>query len=140
MNRYPYTQTQVFPGLKGGLPFVPITLTAHEHSVGVSALVDSGSVVNVLPYDVGLELGLIWEAQTFSLPVGGLLRGTPAFGVLFTGHLENFPPLVLAFAWTQKSRSDVPVILGQVNFFQEVYPILFNGKVGVFELALNKEV
>jgi hypothetical protein len=140
MKQYPYTQTQAFPGLKGGLPFVPITLVHQNRSVDVSALVDSGSVVNVLPYDVGQQLGLIWEAQTFSLPVGGILHGAPAFGVLLMGYIEDIPPLRLAFAWTQKTRPDVPVILGQVNFFQEVYPILFNGKSGVFELALYKEL
>lgn len=41
-----------------GLPFVTIILTFHERSISRTALVDSGSTVNVLPYEDGLELGL----------------------------------------------------------------------------------
>lgn len=87
------------------------------HSIEVSALVDSGSTVNVLPYDIGIRLGLIWEKQEFLLPsLVGTLRDVPAFGVLIAGQIDQFPPVSLAFAWTQSN--DVPVILGQINFFR----------------------
>lgn len=134
MKQYKYTQTQAFPGLSG-LPFVPLTLAYQDRLLETSALVDSGATVNVLPYDMGVQLGLKWEAQDFSLPVDGLLRGAPAVGILLTGYIEEFPPLQLAFAWTQKPWSDVPLILGQVNFFQAVYPIVFDGQAGTFALT-----
>ena len=43
---------------RGGLPFLPITLLHGDQRLEVSALVDSGATVNVLPHDVGLNLGL----------------------------------------------------------------------------------
>jgi hypothetical protein len=43
------------------LPKIPITLSHAEFSVSASALLDTGSTVNLLPYDVGLQWGLIWE-------------------------------------------------------------------------------
>ena len=42
---------------QNGLPFLPVKLISEVRSIGVSALVDSGSTVNVLPYNVGIELG-----------------------------------------------------------------------------------
>ncbi|MFM7794769.1 MAG: hypothetical protein ACKO90_44230, partial [Microcystis panniformis] len=45
------------------LPTIPITLSSINSSVSANALLDSGSTVNLLPYDVGLRLGAIWEEQ-----------------------------------------------------------------------------
>ena len=45
----------------GGLPFVDITLTHEDYVISRSTLVDSGSTINVLPYEDGLDLGLSWE-------------------------------------------------------------------------------
>ena len=56
-----------FPYTPQGLPFVDIMLAYRERSISRSALVDSGSTVNVLPYEDGLELGLSWEEQRMLL-------------------------------------------------------------------------
>ncbi len=107
-RQFLYSQSQAFPGLQGGLPFLPIILSNMTHSV--SALVDSGSTVNVLPYDIGIQSGLVWETQSFLLPaLTGILRDSPAFGVLLEGQVDPFEPVSLVFAWTQSN--DVPVIL-----------------------------
>jgi len=117
-RQFSYTQHEQFPNLQSGLPFLPLTLSVKDCYIETSALVDSGSTVNVLPYDTGLSLGLIWKEQNVALPsLVGTLRGLPAFGVLITGEVSPFPPVSLAFAWTQSN--DVPVILGQINFFSE---------------------
>ncbi len=50
-----------------GLPFVDIIITHHERSVSRTALVDSGSTINVLPYEDGLELGLSRTEQRVPL-------------------------------------------------------------------------
>ncbi len=60
---------------QGGLPFLPVTLISKTCSVQVSALVDSGSTVSVLPYNIGVDPGFDWETQTFSLPVLGAKKG-----------------------------------------------------------------
>lgn len=138
-QRFAYSRLPAYPGLEPGLPFVPLLLT-HPHHAGsgksclVQALVDSGASVNVLPYDVGIQLGLVWETQTFSLPVAHWLRGAQAFGVLLTGQIDPFLPVKLAFAWTQKTSADIPVILGETNFFQ-VFDVCLSGAQQVFEIA-----
>ena len=133
-QRFPYSARDT--GGKGSLPFVRITLLRGDQRTEVSALVDSGATVNVLPYDVGLDLGLAWEEQDFPLDVVGVLRGSPAYGVLLSGEIGAFPSVRLAFAWTRKASEEVPVILGQVNFFQE-FRVSFDGRAQTFELARN---
>ncbi|MEH2216266.1 MAG: hypothetical protein V7K72_03830 [Nostoc sp.] len=39
------------------LPYLPLILTYENRSVSVSGLLDTGSTVNVLPYEIGLRLG-----------------------------------------------------------------------------------
>jgi len=52
-----------------------------------------------------------------SLSLAGFLAGHEARALLTEARIEGFPPIRLAFAWT---RSDeVPLLLGQVNFFAE---------------------
>ncbi|MDM8558614.1 hypothetical protein [Candidatus Parabeggiatoa sp. HSG14] len=132
-RQFSYSHSPAFPSLQKGLPFLPLTLSNTTHSIKVSGLVDSGSTVNVLPYDIGIQLGLIWETQTFSLPpLVGILRNFQAFGVLVTGQIEPFAPVHLAFAWTQSN--DVPVILGQMNFFSE-FDVCFFGSQEVFNIV-----
>lgn len=133
-QRFPYSAVDT--GGKGGLPFVPVTLLHEDQRIQVPALVDSGATVNVLPYDVGLHLGLAWEEQDFALDVVGVLRGSPAYGILLSGEIGAFSPVRLAFAWTRKTSEEIPVILGQVNFFQE-FTVSFDGRAQTFELARN---
>lgn len=134
-QRFSYSTAEA--GVKGGLPFVRMTLIHRDQRTQVSALVDSGATVNVLPYEVGVQLGLVWEEQDFPLDVVGVLRGSPAYGVLLSGEVGAFPPVRLAFAWTRKSSEEVPVILGQVNFFQE-FRAWFDGRAQIFELTPNR--
>jgi hypothetical protein len=71
--------------------------------------------LNVLPYDLGVQLGAQWEQQSTSLQLTGNLRESEARGLILIGHVRRFPPVRLAFAWTRSNR--VPLILGQFNFF-----------------------
>jgi hypothetical protein len=135
---FPYSQSKLFPSLGEGLPFVPITVTLAEQVITVSALADSGSTINVLPYNVGIQLGLIWEEQKFQLPpLIGILRDFPAFGILLNGKVDPFPPVPLAFAWTKSN--DVPVILGQTNFFSE-FDIYFFGSQKLFSIIPKQQI
>ena len=43
------------------MPYLPITLSLGDRSIEVMALLDSGASVSVLPYEVGRELGAVWE-------------------------------------------------------------------------------
>lgn len=107
-----------FPFSDGeALPTIPITLSYANFSVSVNALLDSGSTVNLLPYDIGLQLGANWEEQTVRLPLAGNLASAEARGLFVYVQIGDLEPVRLAFAWTQASQ--VPLILGQTNFFRE---------------------
>ncbi len=99
------------------LPTIPIALSLAGCSVLTHALLDTGSTINLLPYDVGLQLGAIWEEQTVRLPLAGNLARVEARGLFVHVEIGNLEPVRLAFAWAQ--ASGVPLILGQTNFFRE---------------------
>lgn len=99
------------------MPYLPLTLTNSDRSIEVTALLDTGASVNVLPYDIGRQLGVIWEEQTVPIELSGNLARHTAKGLVLSGIVAPFSPILLVFAWTKSN--DVPVILGQMNFFAE---------------------
>lgn len=99
------------------LPTIPIILSYADSSVSANALLDTGSTVNLLPYDIGLQLGAIWDEQTVRLPLAGNLARVQARGLFVQVQIGNLEPVRLAFAWAQASQ--IPLILGQTNFFRE---------------------
>jgi hypothetical protein len=117
--RFAFTEVDPKLGALSTLPYLPITLTYQNQSLRVSGLLDTGSSVNVLPYEIGLTLGAVWERQRLSVPLGGNLAQFEARALVLTANVENFPPVDLAFAWTRDRYA--PLILGHMNFF-----LLFN--------------
>ena len=99
------------------LPTIPVILSYADSSVSANALLDTGSTVNVLHYDIGLQLGAIWDNQTVRLPLAGNLAKVEARGLFVQVQIGNLEPVRLAFAWVE--ASNVPLILGQTNFFRE---------------------
>ena len=115
--QFPYTVTNTALGESSKLPYLPFTLTHQNQSAPVSGLVDSGAMVNVLPYQIGLQLGLSWAQQIVPLKLTGNLARYEARGVIVSATVGTFTPVRLAFAWT--ATDDVPVLLGQTNFLHE---------------------
>ena len=113
------------------LAYLPITLSHETHVLAVVGLLDTGSTVNVLPYSLGLQLGLVWEQQPTRVHLTGSLARLPARGVIVSGQVAAFPPVELAFAWTQST--EVPMLLGQVNFFME-FDVCFFRSQAAFEI------
>ncbi len=116
----------------GGLPYLPIILTYQELSINVNGLLDTGATVNVLPYSLGQRLGLVWEEQPIISRLAGNLAASECRGVQLTGTVEPFAPIRLKFAWTKNEA--VPLILGQVNFFQN-FQVCFDGADMVFTIV-----
>ncbi len=116
-QRYSFTERTDDLGRSSIMPFLPLTLTNESLSVQVMALLDTGASVNVLPYEIGIELGAVWEDQTLSIPLSGNLAHSEARGLILSGTVTPFSPVLLVFAWTQSK--DAPVILGHMNFFAE---------------------
>jgi hypothetical protein len=127
-ERFPFRQRTDEFGSTFIVPDLPLTLTYGDRSLDVVSLVDSGSSVNVLPYEIGLQLGAVWEEQTTSVRLTGNLARFPARGLLLTANIAQFQPVKLVFAWTEAT---VPLLLGQVNFFAE-FDVCFYGYQQVF--------
>ena len=104
-------------GMVDRMPYLPLTLIYNGKSLNTEGLLDTGASVNVLPYDLGLQLGLIWEDETLSVLLAGNLARFEARAVVIDAQVSSFPSVNLAFAWTQ--APNVPLILGQANFFFE---------------------
>jgi hypothetical protein len=130
--RFAFTEVEPNLGALGTMPYLPITLTYQSQSVSVSGLLDSGSSVNVLPYEMGLRLGAVWERQRLSVPLGGNLSRFEARALVLTGTVERFPAVELAFAWTQDTNA--PLILGHMNFFL-AFDVCFYRSELLFEIS-----
>jgi len=130
-QRFPYVEIDPSLGPASALPYAPITLELGGRVTSVSALVDSGAALSVLPYDVGIQLGAVWEQQSTSVQLAGNLADSDARAILVTATIGQFAPVRLAFAWTRNNQ--VPVILGQVNFFME-FNVCFFRSQSAFEI------
>ena len=58
--RFPYLDLDPAQPEASRLPYLPLTLSTGQSTSMVSGLLDTGATVNVLPYPLGLQLGLIW--------------------------------------------------------------------------------
>ncbi|MDA1233047.1 MAG: retroviral-like aspartic protease [Planctomycetota bacterium] len=128
---FPYVEIDPSLGAASSLPYAPITLKLVGNVASVSALVDSGAALSVLPYDVGIQLGAVWEQQSIPVQLAGNLADSDARAILVTATIGQFAPVRLAFAWTRNNQ--VPVILGQVNFFME-FDVCFFRSQSSFEI------
>jgi len=117
VERFSFVSVNNALGEVGFRPILPITLVYQNASVVASGLLDTGASVNVLPYNAGVQLGYEWERQTTVLSLTGNLAQYEARVVVMQGQVGQFEPVQLVFAWTR--AENVPLILGQVNFFME---------------------
>jgi hypothetical protein len=131
-RRFLFTERVDSLGQSSIMPYLPLTLTNGSYSTEVMALLDTGASVNVLPYEIGLQLGAIWEEQSVPIQLSGNLATNEARGLILSAIVPHFPTILLAFAWTQ-SR-DAPVILGHMNFFAE-FNVCFYRYESAFEIC-----
>lgn len=143
MSRFQYTEAQGMAGISGMLPFIPLTLLQTGDGVHITArmtvpaLVDSGATVNVLPRDVGEQMGLEWESLQGILPSAGTIHHRPALALPLFVKVPQLPPQRLLFAWSELSTHDhMAVLLGQTNFFDEYY-VDFRKPDGYFDIVLK---
>jgi hypothetical protein len=133
--RVPYTMVDPSVGDVGIAPYLPLTLEYQGQTITASALLDTGSSLNVLPYSVGLSLGAVWREQSAVLNLGGNLAQFPACPLFLNATVGTFAPVRLAFAWMRAEY--VPLLLGQVNFFME-FNICFYRSQKAFEVQPNQ--
>jgi|JFJP01.1.fsa_nt_gi hypothetical protein len=118
-------------GVVDRVPYLPLRLIHKESVLEVSGLLDTGSSVNVLPYDLGVQLGVIWENQTTEIVLSGNLALLKARGLVLSAKVSDFEIVRLAFAWTLSN--EVPLILGRSNFFCE-FDVCFYASQASFDI------
>ena len=115
--RFRYSTTDPTQSELDSLPRLPLVLRHGKQIVHVVGLVDSGATVNVLPYRFGIQLGAVWDDQKATIQLTGNLGNVAAQPLFPMAEIGDFPSIRLAFAWIRSD--DVPLILGQMNFFME---------------------
>lgn len=130
-QRFPFIERYDSFGVPETAPCLPLTLSYRGYSQEVLGLLDTGASVNVLPYQIGLELGAVWEEQTLTLRLGGNLAAIEAKGIIISATVAQFSSVNLAFAWAK--TNNVPVLLGQMNFFRE-FNVCFYGSQLCFDI------
>lgn len=129
--QFPYSTDDASLQAFDNLPRLPLILQYENKTVEVVGLIDSGATVNVLPYQLGIELGAVWVDQKATLRLAGNLGNTRAHPLFVLAHIADFPPTKLAFAWT--TAENAPLILGQTNFFME-FDVCFFRSQSIFEI------
>src|SRR5262249_30543068 len=129
-EQFPFVARDPALGAASLAPMLPLTLVG-AGSVSVTGLLDTGAAVNVLPYPIGVQLGLDWDSQTTPVQLSGNLASVEARVIVVPAVVGAFAPVRLAFAWAKADA--VPVILGQVNFFLE-FDVCFFRSRGLFEV------
>lgn len=130
-EQYPFVEMDPALGMASRMPYLPLTLTLGQQSIPVSGLLDTGATINVMPYSVGVQLGAIWDHQTISVQLSGYLAGIEARALVVTAIVGKFSSVRLAFAWAR--TDEIPIILGQVNFFMEFDVCFYRSRL-VFEV------
>jgi len=133
--RFPYVSADGLPASL--MPRLALTLSYGKRFVEVVGLLDTGAAVNVLPYEVGIALGAIWEDQKFIVPLVGSLGRYEARGLaVLASHPRLNPgnPVRLVCAWTKVK--DAPMLFGQFNFFME-FDVCFYRSQSIFDINLK---
>ena len=116
------------------LPRIPLLLRRGDRSIEAVGLVDSGATVNVLPYELRIQLGAEWDDTRAIIQLSGNLGSQSAMPLSSTAEIATFPPIELLFAWTRSLNA--PLILGQTNFFLE-FDVCFYRSRSEFEIKLK---
>jgi hypothetical protein len=130
--RFPFLSPYSGEGQPVFMPFVPISLNNKGTNANALALLDTGAMVNVLPYQLGLQLGCIWDNQKVALKLGGNLASSEARAVFLDITIEDLPSRQLAFAWSRSESA--PLLLGQTNFFME-FDVFFSRSNLFFDIS-----
>jgi hypothetical protein len=129
--RFKYSITSTTQNEFDSLPRIPLILRRGERSIEALGLVDSGATVNVLPYEIGFQLGAVWDTHRAIIQLAGNLSNQQAMPLSATAQIGDFALTELIFAWV--SSPNTPLILGQTNFFLE-FDVCFYRSKSEFEV------
>ncbi len=123
-----FSYTQVTAKLR--MPLLEVQLASVDEVIKTDALVDTGAFVNVIPYTMGLRLGLVWDECEVGPKIGGSIKGeTRKVELLVT--IKGFPEFESSFCWLV--HDDTRFLLGHEDFFQK-FTVCFDSSNGNFSL------
>ena len=125
--RFRYSTTDPSQNEFDSLPRAPLILRREGRTVEALGLVDSGATVNVMPYELGLQLGATWDDSRAIIQLAGYLGTQPATPFFAMVQVGDVALVQLAFAWTKSPNA--PLILGQANFFMEFDVCFYRSKM-----------
>ena len=128
---FPYVHMIPALGPAGWMPMLPLSLELDGITASSIALVDSGSTIHIMPFQLGQQLGGDWNQFRGSLPMAGTFANYPAKPIFVTAVIGTFPPVQLSFAWTQAPHARL--LLGQQNFFME-FDVCFFRSQNTFQI------
>ncbi|TVS14294.1 MAG: hypothetical protein EA424_19910 [Planctomycetaceae bacterium] len=67
--RFRYSTSDLTQHESDSLPWLPVVLRVGTRAVEAIGMVDSGATVNVLPFELGVELGAEWDDRKAILQV-----------------------------------------------------------------------
>src|SRR5207244_2104605 len=92
-ERFPFLTGDSELGQASLLPQLPLTLIHQNQSTATIALLDTGATVNVLPYQVGIELGATWQPKLATIKLSGNLAGYEASPLIVSAVIGQFAPV-----------------------------------------------
>ena len=104
-QRFSFTEVNKSLGAASSLPYLPLTLSHRSTSLSVSGLLDTGATINVLPYDVGRQLGVVWDQQTTPVHLTGNLGGSRHEHWLFPQRWGNLRQCALRLPGHEQTMS-----------------------------------
>ena len=104
MTRFRYSVTSPAQNELESLPRLPLLLSTNNKQLKVDGLLDSGATINVLPYQIGVELGENWVEEKALIKLAGNLASFPAIPILVMAKIADFKPVQLAFAWVKTNN------------------------------------
>jgi len=75
-----------------------LLLRQGDRIVETVGLVDSSSTINVLPYELGLQLGSVWDDRKAIIRLTGNLGNQQAIPCSMVAQIGEFEPVKLVFA------------------------------------------
>jgi hypothetical protein len=91
--RVRYSTTAPTQNELDSLPRLPLILRQDQHVISVVGLVDSGATVNVLPYQLGIQLGAVWNDRNAIIQLAGNVGQVAAQPLFSIAEVADFPLL-----------------------------------------------
>jgi len=83
-KRFNFVEKSNTAGETSLVPYLPLTLSSQNTSISTLGLLDIGVSVNVLSYEIGIELGLNWNDYNILVILVGNLVKFPVKGIILS--------------------------------------------------------